>query len=199
MFCEGRASRARTESRSKFAARALPKRLARTSENQAKFGRKSIENRSASEPCQENSIFSFRDATWHRFWSPRRAPGRSWAIFLASKGALGDPPGGPEARWGRPEKLPRRFRDAFGTPLGATIRAERVQGQICDRFWVSGGLSSDRFSIDLSDDFRSILQASWTVNGITHYSDAHRRTRCEAKSSTERKRLALQVDRPCST
>ena len=89
-----------------------------------------------------------------------------------------------EMPWGRP--WAQRF-----VPRGSRDRSVIDFG--------SGGLASDRFSIDLSDDFRSILQASWTVNGITHYGNAHRHTRCEAKGSTERKRPALQVDRPCST
>ena len=78
------------------------------------------------------------------------APGRSFwrqraclGILQALLRSAGD---APQERWGRPETLPRRSRDAFGTRLGATIHAERVQGPICDQFWVSGGLSSDRFS-----------------------------------------------------
>ena len=181
-------------------ARALPERLARTSENLAKRKRKASHNQSASEPCQENSKFSFRDATWHRFWWPRRAPGRSRAIFLPSRGALGDPPGTPEVHWGHPETLPRRSRDAFGTLWGATIRAERVQKPIFGRFWVAGGLSVDRFSINVYDDFQSILQASWPVNGITHYGDAHRRTHTAKQKARQRESdWHCRFDRPCST
>ena len=134
MFREGQASRARTENRLKFAARALPERLARSSENRANIERKSAENRSASEPCEENSIFSFPDATWRRFGPPRRAPGRSQALFLASRVTLGHAAGAPGTRRGRPRTLPRRSRDPFETPLAATKRPERVPGPIFDRF-----------------------------------------------------------------
>ena len=50
MFREGQASRARTKNRPKFVARALPERLARSSENRAKIERTSIQNRAKIDP-----------------------------------------------------------------------------------------------------------------------------------------------------
>ena len=121
--------------------------------------KKSNENQSASEPCQDNSIFLFPDATWHRFWSPRRAPRRSRAPFLAFRGALGDSPGTPGGRRGRSGMLSRRSGDAFGTLLHATESPEKVPGAILTRFWVPRGVSEDRFSVDFRGDFRFILRA----------------------------------------
>ena len=95
----------------------------------------------ASEPRDKNSIFSLPDDLWRRFWSPRRAPGRSRASFLASRGALGDPSGTPGARRGRSGTLPGRSGDAFGTLLHATGSPERVQAAILSRFWVPQGVS----------------------------------------------------------
>ena len=58
--------------------------------------------------------FSFPDAIWRRFWSPRRAIRLSRALFLASRRTLWDPPGTPGASRGRHETLPRRRRNALG-------------------------------------------------------------------------------------
>ena len=99
------------------------------------------------------SVFSLWDATWHRFWSPRRAPGRSWAHFLASRVPLVTPPGAPGARRGRPKTLLRRSQDASGTLLGATGHPERVPGPILTRFWVPRDLCWDRFRINVRVDF----------------------------------------------
>ena len=104
----------------------------------------------------ESSIFPFSDATWRRFWSPRRAPRRSRAPFLACRVALGDSPGPPGERRGRsvmlprhsrdaPETLPRRLRDALrrhgvsgegpGTDFQSILGAPRcLPGSIFDRF-----------------------------------------------------------------
>ena len=114
-----------------------------------------------------NSIFPLSDATWCRFWSPRHAPRRSRAPFLASRGTLGDPPDAPAARRGRSGTLPRRSRDAFGTLLDATGCPERVPGTIFTRFWVPRGVSGDEFPIDFHYDLRSILRASWPADGKT--------------------------------
>ena len=74
---------------------------------------KSLRRRCANEPREENSIFSFPDASWRQFRSTRRAPGRSRAPLLASRGALGDPPGVPGARRGHPERLPGPILNRF--------------------------------------------------------------------------------------
>ena len=58
--------------------------------------------------------FSFPDAIWRRFWSPRRAIRLSRALFLASRCTLWDPPGTPGASRGRHETLPRRRRNVLG-------------------------------------------------------------------------------------
>ena len=122
-----------------------------------KIDEKSLRQCFANAQRRENSIFPLPDATWCRFWSPRHAPRRSRAPFLASRGTLGDPPDAFAARRGRsrdaPETLPRRSRDAFGTLLDATGCPERVPGPIFSRFWVPRGVSRDRFSIDFHRDF----------------------------------------------
>ena len=130
-----------------------------------KIDEKSLRQCFANAQRGEKSIFPLPDATWCRFWSPRRAPRRSRAPFLASRGTLGNPPDAPAARRGRSGTLPRRSQDAFGTLLDATGCPERVPGTIFIRFWVPRGLSGDRFSIDFHGDFRLILRASWPANG----------------------------------
>ena len=55
-----------------------------------KIDAKSLRQCFANAQRGENSIFSFPDATWCPFWSPRHAPRRSRAPFLTSRGALGD-------------------------------------------------------------------------------------------------------------
>ena len=101
----------------------------------------------------ENSIFPLPDATWCRFWSPRRAPRRSRAPFLASRGTLGDPPDAPATRRGCSGTLPSRSRDALRTLLDTMGCPERVPGPFFTRFWVPRGVSGDRFSIDFLYDF----------------------------------------------
>ena len=59
-------------------------------------------------------FFSFLDAIWRRFWSPRRAVKLSRALFLASRRALWDPPGARGAFRGRHETLPRRLQNVLG-------------------------------------------------------------------------------------
>ena len=83
-----------------------------------KIDEKSLRQCFANAQRRENSIFPLPDATWCRFWSPRHAPRRSRAPFLASRGTLGDPPDAFAARRGRSETLPRRSRDAPETPSG---------------------------------------------------------------------------------
>ena len=67
---------------------------------------KSLRRCFANAQSEENSIFPLPDATWCRFWSPRRAPGRSRAPFLATRGTLGDSPDAPAARRGRSRDAP---------------------------------------------------------------------------------------------
>ena len=123
------------------------------------------ENRQKSKEhrCDDGSRTSVREKT--EFWAPGcdlasilAAPkhfGRSRALLLASRAALGDPSGDPGACRGRPKTLPRRSREAFRMLLGTTGRPERVAGSILSRFWMlrgsSGQLSGsiwDRFSND---------------------------------------------------
>ena len=118
-----------------------------------KIDEKSLRRCFANALHAESSIFPFSDATWRRFWSPRRAPRRSRAPFLACRVALGDSPGPPGGRRGRSVTLPRRSRDAFGTLLHDTGSPERVPGAILSRFWVPRGVSGDRSSVD----FRSVF------------------------------------------
>ena len=54
----------------------------------SKFDEKLLRQGFTTEPHARNSRLSFPDATWRRFWSPRRASGRSRPPFLASRGAL---------------------------------------------------------------------------------------------------------------
>ena len=130
-----------------------------------KIDEQSLRQCFANAQCGENSIVPLPDATWCRFWSPRCAPRRSRAPFLASRGILGDPPDAPAARRGRSGTPSRRSRDAFGTLLDATGCLERVPRTIFTRFWVPRGVSGDRFPIDFHGDFRSNLRASWPANG----------------------------------
>ena len=68
---------------------------------------------------REISRLSFLDATSRRFWSPRHAPVRSWALVLASWGVFGDAPSATRVCRGRLETLPGRSGNALG-PLGAS-------------------------------------------------------------------------------
>ena len=69
--------------------------------------------------------FSFPDAIWRRFWSPRRAIRLSRALFLASRHALWDSPGAPGASRGRHETLPRHLLNALGRH-GVPQKAPRI-------------------------------------------------------------------------
>ena len=100
----------------------------------AKIDEASLRRCFANELHEENSIFPLSNATWRRFWSPRRAPGRSRPPFLASWVALGDSPGTPRGRRGRSGTLPSRSGDAFRRLLHATGSPERVQAAILSRF-----------------------------------------------------------------
>ena len=133
----------------------------RKARKSTKIDGKSLRRRFANEPRGKKSIFALPGATWRRFWRLRSIPGRSRALLLASRAALGDPPGDPGACRGRPETLPRRSRDAFRMLLGTTGRPERVAGSILSRFWVLRGSSGqlpgpiwDRFSCQFSHQFR---------------------------------------------
>ena len=102
--------------------------------NSTKIGEKSAQCRFAHETHERKSIFSFPDATARRFWLPRRAPGRSRALFLASQGVLGGSQCAPGARRGRAKTLPARSR----------VAPERSP----ERSWVPRGVPSglhDRF------------------------------------------------------
>ena len=145
---------------------------------------KSVRQRFANEPSENNSIFSLADATRRRFWSPRLSPERSRALLWASRAALGDSPGVPGARRRRSRDAPRRLRDfperhwasqvGPGTDFRSILGAPGpLPGPILDRF-------SYRFSCRFS---RRVL-----------LSDGPRDTRCEAKSSTIQMRLTLQLD-----
>ena len=134
------------------------------------------------EPRYKNSIFSLPDVTWRRFWSPWRAPGRSRALFLASRGVLWDPTGAPGASQGRRETLLGRSRDASGTLLGSMGCPERVPGSIFIRFSVPRDLSQGRSSLDFRANFRvtfaSELAGEWHASRLSDIqSDAH----CGAK------------------
>ena len=86
----------------------------------------------ANAPREKNSVCSLPGATWHRCWSPRRAPSRSWALVLASWGVFGDALGAP----GRAGDTLKRSRDDPGTSLGTSGRPVRVARPILGRFWV---------------------------------------------------------------
>ena len=86
----------------------------RKARKSTKIDGQSLRRRIANEPRVKKLIFALPGATWRRFWSPRRAPGRSRAPFLASRGSLGDPPDAPAARRGRSGTLPRRFLNVHG-------------------------------------------------------------------------------------
>ena len=116
-----------------------------------KINGKSLRRHFTNEPRGKKSIFALPGATWRRFWRPRSAPGCSRTLLLASRAALGDPPGDPGACPERSETLPRRIQDAFRMLLGTTVRPERVAGSILSRFGCFGaapGSSRDRFGID---------------------------------------------------
>ena len=138
----------------------------RKSRKSTKIGEISLRRCFANEPRDKNSICSLPGAPWCRCRSPRRAPGQSQELFLASQVALGDSPGAFGPRRRRPKTHPRRSRHAFGVLLGATGRPERVQGAILGRFWVPRGFSERRFWID----FRTGLD--WT--GPARPTMAHR-------------------------
>ena len=99
-----------------------------------KFDEKSLPPCFADKPRDKNLIFSHPSTIWRRFWWPRRAPGRPWALFLTSRGAIEDARGAPVACRVRPVVLPRRSRDITGTLLGATWCPERFPGPILLRF-----------------------------------------------------------------
>ena len=89
---------------------------------------KSLQQCFANAQQRENSIFPLPDATWCRFWSPRRAPRRSRAPFLVSRGTLGDSPDTPAARRGRSGMLPRRSQSGQGGPITAPRRPGDTRG-----------------------------------------------------------------------
>ena len=72
------------------------------------FGEKSQRCSFAHEPREKNLNFSFPDTTWRRFWSLRRAPWCSWALFLVSEGVVGDSQGAPGTSRDAPETPPER-------------------------------------------------------------------------------------------
>ena len=74
---------------------------------------------------REISRLSFLDATSRRFWSPRHAPVRSWALVLASWGVFGDAPSATRVCRGRLETLPGRSGNALG-PLGASRERPQI-------------------------------------------------------------------------
>ena len=133
----------------------------RNNRKSTKIDETSLRHCVATRSRDQNSIFSLPGATWRRFWRLRSIPGRSRALLLASRAALGDPPGDPGACRERLETLPRRSRDAFRMLLGTAGRPERVAGSILSRFWVLRGSSGqlpgpiwDRFSYQFSHQFR---------------------------------------------
>ena len=69
--------------------------------------------------------FSFPDAIWRRFWSPRRAIRLSRALALVSPRALEDFPGAPGASRGRHETLPRHRLNVLGQH-GVLQKAPRI-------------------------------------------------------------------------
>ena len=99
----------------------------------SKIDEKLLRQGFTNEPHAKKSRLSFPDATWWRFWSPWRAPGSSWALFLTSRGAFRDPPGTPGARREHADVLPGCSQGALGTLLGATGRPEGVHGPILTR------------------------------------------------------------------
>ena len=120
-----------------------------------KIDEKSFRQCIANSQRVENSIFPLPDTTWCRFRSPRRAPRRAKAPFLASRGTFGDPSVVPAARRGRSATTPRRSRDAFRTVLDGTGRPEMVPGTIFSRFGVPRGVSRDRFCTRIYNEVRS--------------------------------------------
>ena len=122
---------------------------------------KTFRKRFANAPREENSIFSLTNATWRRFWSPRRAVGRSRALFLVSRCVLGSLLGGPGACRGRPGTRARRSRDAFGTLLGASGRPERVPGSILVQFRVPRETMQMDFGVHFCVTFASELASEW--------------------------------------
>ena len=195
--------RARTPNRLKFAASALPERLARTSENRAKIERKSSESRSASAPRKENSMLPLpacRNRSlfrlFRRFGGPEKRLAHSEGFSGGSRGPrkiVGCPPKvflglprPPRASPGRSETLLKRTRDAFGTLFDSTGRPERVPGAILGRFWVPRCVTRDRLSIDFREDFRSILRARRPANGITLDSSTHRRAHAAKQKARQR-------------
>ena len=145
MFREGQASRARTENRPKFAARALPERLARSSENRAKIGRKSVCERTVRRKL--DFFVPGRDlaSIWAASARSRTLPGALSGVpghAWGSSGRSRDAPGTPQDA---PETLPRPLRDALGrheasregpgTDFRSILSAPRPpQGSIFDRF-----------------------------------------------------------------
>ena len=105
------------------------------------------------------------DAPGRSFWRP----GVPLGILLAFPGRGKDAPGRSRDA---PETLPRSIRDALGRHEASRKGPEINFGSIL------GALRAprDRFSIDLCDEFRSLLRASCPANGIALYGSAHRRT-----------------------
>ena len=77
----------------------------------------------AHEPREKNLIVSLWDTNWRRFWSLRRAPRCSWALFLVFQSVFGDsrdapgilpdaPETPPERSW-LPRDVPGGSRDPF--------------------------------------------------------------------------------------
>ena len=140
----------------------------RKSRKSTKIVEKSLRRRCANEPRENKSIFSLLDATCCRFWSPRGAPRRSRAPFLASRGALGQSPDTPGAHRGRPKTLQRRHRDA----LGCHGASREAPGTGYESILGAPSRSRDRFCIefradlriDLRTNFASELAIEWSVS-----------------------------------
>ena len=122
-----------------------------------KIDKKSLRQCFVSESRETNMFFSLPDATWRRFWTPRRAPGRRRVSFLASRGHSATS----RALPGHAGDAPRCLRDAPEMLPALSVAPWGVPGGSWDRFLLDCGCPGTSPGTHFASISAMSLQASW--------------------------------------